>query len=36
VLDGNPLDAIANTRRIGRVVLNGIEIDRAALASNIR
>jgi imidazolonepropionase-like amidohydrolase len=36
VLDANPLDAIANTRRIGRVVLNGVEIDRAALRSKIQ
>ncbi len=35
VLDANPLDAIANTRRIARVVLGGLEIDRAALRSKI-
>ena len=29
VLDANPLDAITNTRRIARVVINGVEIDRA-------
>jgi imidazolonepropionase-like amidohydrolase len=31
VLDANPLDDIANTRRISRVYLRGQEIDRAAL-----
>jgi imidazolonepropionase-like amidohydrolase len=31
VLDGNPLDDIANTRKIGRVYLRGREIDRARL-----
>ena len=36
VLDANPLDAIANTRRISRVVLNGAEIDRVALHSKIQ
>ena len=36
VLDANPLDAIAHTRRIVRVVLNGAEIDRAALRSKIQ
>ena len=36
VLDANPLDAIANTRRISRVVLNGREIDRAALRSKLQ
>jgi imidazolonepropionase-like amidohydrolase len=36
VLDANPLDAIASTRRIASVVLNGREIDRAALAAAIR
>ena len=35
VLDANPLDAIVNTRRIARVVLNGTEIDRAALRAKI-
>ena len=35
VLDANPLEAIANTRRIARVVLNGREIDRAALRARI-
>ena len=36
VLDANPLDAITNTRRIARVVLNGIEIDRASLRSKLQ
>ena len=31
VLDANPLDNIANTRRISRVYLRGAEVDRAAL-----
>ena len=31
VLDANPLDDIANTRRIARVYLRGHEIDRTAL-----
>jgi imidazolonepropionase-like amidohydrolase len=31
VLDANPLDAIGNTRKIARVVLRGVEVDRAAL-----
>jgi imidazolonepropionase-like amidohydrolase len=35
VLDANPLDAIRNTRRLLRVVLNGSEIDRRALASRL-
>jgi imidazolonepropionase-like amidohydrolase len=36
VLGANPLDAIANTRRISRVVLGGVEIDRAALRSKLQ
>lgn len=36
VLDANPLDAITNTRRISRIVLNGAEIDRAALRARIQ
>ena len=36
VLDANPLEAITSTRRISRVVLNGAEIDRAALRSKIQ
>ena len=35
VLDANPLDAVTNTRRIARVVLNGVEIDRAALGKQL-
>ena len=31
VLDANPLDDIANSRRISRVFLRGQEVDRAAL-----
>ncbi len=33
VLDANPLDDIANTRRISRVYLRGEEIPRAALSA---
>ena len=33
VLDANPLDSIANTRRISKVYLRGAELDRAALKS---
>ena len=33
VLDANPLDNIANTRRINKVYLRGTEVDRAALRS---
>jgi imidazolonepropionase-like amidohydrolase len=36
VLDANPLDDITNTRHIGRLVLGGVEIDRAALRSRIQ
>jgi imidazolonepropionase-like amidohydrolase len=32
VLDANPLDDITNTRRISRVYLRGVEIDRAQLS----
>jgi hypothetical protein len=31
VLDANPLDDIANTRKISAVYLDGAEVDRAAL-----
>ena len=31
VLDANPLDDITNTRKIARVYLRGVEIDRAKL-----
>jgi imidazolonepropionase-like amidohydrolase len=33
VLDANPLDDIANTRRINKVYLRGQEIPRAALSA---
>jgi imidazolonepropionase-like amidohydrolase len=33
VLDANPLDDIMNTRRISRVYLRGVQVDRARLAS---
>ena len=33
VLDANPLDSIANTRRINRVYLRGQEVPRAALTA---
>lgn len=36
VLDANPLDAIANTRRISRVVLGGVEVDRLALRTKLQ
>jgi imidazolonepropionase-like amidohydrolase len=35
VLDASPLDDIVNTRRISRVFINGVEIDRAALRAQI-
>jgi imidazolonepropionase-like amidohydrolase len=35
VLDANPLDDIANTRRISAVYLRGKEVDRAALRSKL-
>ena len=35
VLDANPLDNIANTRRISRVYLRGSEVDRAALKAQL-
>ena len=35
VLDANPLDDIANTRRISRVYLRGAEVDRAALKKRL-
>ena len=31
VLDANPLDDITNTRRIAKIYLKGVEVDRAAL-----
>ena len=36
VLDANPLDSIANTRKIARVYLRGQEVDRAALSAKWR
>jgi imidazolonepropionase-like amidohydrolase len=36
VLDANPLDNIANTRRISRVYLRGKEVDRAALRLRLK
>jgi imidazolonepropionase-like amidohydrolase len=35
VLDANPLDNIANTRRISRVYVRGREVDRAALRTQL-
>jgi cytosine/adenosine deaminase-related metal-dependent hydrolase len=35
VLDANPLDNIANTRRISRVYLRGGEVDRAPLRTQL-
>ena len=35
VLDANPLDNIANTRRISRVYLRGRQVDRAALRTQL-
>jgi imidazolonepropionase-like amidohydrolase len=36
VLDANPLDNIANTRRISRVYLRGGEVDRAVLKTQLK
>ena len=36
VLDANPLADITNTRRIARMFINGVEIDRAALRQQIK
>jgi imidazolonepropionase-like amidohydrolase len=36
VLDANPLDDIRNTRRISRMFVGGVEIDRAAIARELR
>ena len=33
VLDANPLDAIANTRRIHAVIIGGTELDRPAMSA---
>jgi imidazolonepropionase-like amidohydrolase len=35
VLDANPLDDIRNTRRISKLYLAGIEVDRAALKESL-
>ena len=35
VLDASPLDDIANTRRISRVLIAGVEVDRAALRARL-
>jgi hypothetical protein len=35
VLDANPQDNIANTRRISRVYLRAAEVDRAALKKQL-
>ena len=36
VLDANPLDNIANTRRIARVYLRGGQVDRSALRAQLK
>jgi imidazolonepropionase-like amidohydrolase len=36
VLNANPLDNIANTRRIDRVYLRGVEVHRASLTAKWR
>lgn len=36
VLDANPLENIANTRRISRVYLRGLQVDRAALKTQLQ
>jgi len=36
VLDANPLENIANTRRINKVYLRGQEVDRAAMRAKWR
>ena len=35
VLDASPLDDIVNTRRIARVFIGGVEVDRAALRAQL-
>ncbi|HKA45616.1 MAG TPA: amidohydrolase family protein, partial [Burkholderiales bacterium] len=35
VLDANPLEDIRNTRRIARIYIKGIEVDRAALRASL-
>ena len=36
LLDANPLENIANTRRISRVYLRGREVDRAGLRTKLK
>jgi len=36
VLDANPLENIVNARKIGRMFINGVEIDRPALRAQIK
>lgn len=36
VLDANPLDDITNTRRISRIVIGNVEVDRQALVALMR
>ena len=36
VLDASPLDDVVNTRRISRLFINGVEIDRIALRAQIK
>ena len=36
VLDANPLDDITNTRRISRIVIGNVEVDRRALTALMR
>jgi imidazolonepropionase-like amidohydrolase len=36
VLDANPLDDIRNTRRIAKMYLSGVEVDRAAIRQSLR
>jgi imidazolonepropionase-like amidohydrolase len=35
VLDANPLDDIRNTRRIAKLYIAGVEVDRAALKASL-
>ena len=35
VLDANPLDDVANTRRIATIYVKGVEIDRASLRATL-
>jgi imidazolonepropionase-like amidohydrolase len=36
VLDANPLDNIVNARKISRMLINGVELDRSALRAQIK